>query len=259
MAYAGFLEAQIVIATAIDQDFVDNAGTRSITIPADAYWNDEFATLLTTLIAAEGGDWTFDFTMGEPGTANVGHWEIDAPNDHPFSITWGAGNVLRDLLGYAANIAGANALQVAPNIGQSFWCPNVDKTTKHGDEYRGRPVTDLRQTINARGRVKTLGGRLYYVHEGIVWDGVTDARALTHFESTDNESFETWWTNTQAGAGAPGAFDTGSAVRLYWNGAVDSSYVEGRLRGLGTFDPSQLVPGWTGRYRIELPTLVVES
>src|SRR5678816_2026752 len=85
--------------------FDDNASAAQIiTLTGDYTPTSLIAYLIANVVG--GGHWSITFGNGENGTGKI---TIDT-SDRPFSVTWSSSTV-RDLMGFAANIAAVSAAQ----------------------------------------------------------------------------------------------------------------------------------------------------
>lgn len=232
-----------------------SGGPLTATVTAADYGSPESvaAALQTAIRALAGGvgdGMTVAVSAGENGTGKT----TITSGSGSASLTWTSTDI-RDVLGFTAGFSGQTSATGSRHV-KGLWLPDVVKYTKHGDSDNGRRVTDLMQTVTPDGSVKSMKGRYFDVHERIRWTGISGKRAKVHLEETVGESFERFWRDTQLGESS--YFPVGTGVRFYWDADL-STYVTGKLVGQSTFDPARMRDGWTGRYVIELPTLVVQG
>lgn len=254
-AYGGRLEAQIT-ATSISQDFVNAAGTTTVTLNGDYSGPTE---LIASIASQLGGGWSVTWSSGEgPPSSVTGQVTIDSATHHPFHVTW-SGSVLRDILGFTGNIAATSSPATGTAHVLGAWLPGVVKFTKAGDQDRGVPVNDFRQNVSPTGTVYSLIGNTYDVIDDIAWSAVPGQRARAHLESVTGESFETFLRNCQFASYLSSVFSAGAPVRFFWNADSTAHYVDGTLLHGANWNPDPMVRGWTGRFAINLPRLVVSD
>lgn len=250
MTAVGRVEARITLAAGISATFTDSGGPTVVTITAGNYYPVEFVAAVDAQL---GVNWTITPSDGEGGT---GLCTINSSGT-PWSITW-TSTTFRDILGFAGNIAGVSVAQTGTKHCKGLWLPGATaKFTLHGDGDAGKLVTTNRQTVGPTGTVHGLGGGTHYRHDNIRWDGVPAARAKEHREAYVGESFEAFFRDCMTARLSYIPFNP--YVRFYWSADVDASYAVGRLLWPSEFDVATLVQGWTGRYVVNLPPLVVEG
>lgn len=236
----------------------NNGGPLQGTVSAGAYTGPEgIASALQTAIRGLAG------TVGDNATVVVSAGESDATGKTTVTsatgsatLHWDSLTEMRDALGFAGSQTISNPSSTSTNHCKGLWLPDIVKYSKHGDSDNGRRVTDLMQTVTPSGSVKSMKGRYFDVHERIRWTGISGKRAKIHLEEVTGESFERFWRDTQLGENS--LFSVGTAVTFYWDADAGTN-ISGKLVGQATYDPARLVEGWTGRYVIELPTLVVQG
>jgi hypothetical protein len=138
-----------------EQDLLINAV--AATTPAKSYYltnidgtNNLISTLASAILVATGQATSVILQKD-------GHVRIDSAA--PFSVSWGASTLLRDLLGFDANLA-LNASYTAPNISPLLWMP-------------GKPETPLMQ------RLGVVGHRVHAVYQAVApYSGRTES--VTH-------------------------------------------------------------------------------
>lgn len=255
----GSLQADITVPTGgWDLAYTDSAGgPLTATVAAGSYTPTELVAAVQAaviaLTGAVGANFTATLSAGESGTGKV----TLTTSDTPWSISW-TDTDLRDALGFAANITAVSVAQTGTKFAVGLFLPgNPAMFNAHGSGAGGTIKTDYSATVGPTGRVNALFGNSYVEHPRIRWEGVPNNRAWVHFESVTGESFEAWYRDVATGRKSYVGVNT--LIRLTWNADSPSTYVEGRLLWDPTFDLDALVTGWTGRWNILLPTLVVES
>lgn len=213
------------------------------------------AALQAAVIAATGAvgnNFTATISDGEGGTGRVTLNNTSTPWSLAFTTT-----ALRDAIGFSANIAAVSSAQTG-TCARGLWLPGTPKFSMYGDGAGGSIETDLRTTVSPNGFVNTLYGSKRRVHRNLLWTGVANNRAMAHHESVANESFESFFLDAATGR-VSSYIPVGTYVYLVWDADVDSTYARGRLQWSADFDLETMVAGWTGRYNVRLPPLVVES
>lgn len=255
----GSLQADITVPSGgWALSYTDSAGgPLTATVAAGSYTPKELTAAVQAaviaLAGAVGNTFTAVLSDGESGT---GLNTLNATAT-PWSISW-TNTDLRDALGFAANITNVSASQTGTKFSIGLWLPgNPAMFNQHGGGAGGQIVTDYAATVGPTGRVHALFGNYFKQHAGIRWEGVPNNRAWAHFEGVTGESFESWFRDVATNRKSYVSANT--LIRLTWNADVAATYVEGRLLWEPTFDLETLVTGWTGRWNVRLPTLVVET
>jgi hypothetical protein len=247
-AYGGRMEARITVPVggwAVSANA--GAGAFTATIPAGSYYYQELLfEFEDQLNAGAGGTWTISANNGE-GTATD---RVLITNTVTSSITWTSTD-LRDVLGFTANLSGADNY-TAPNHGIGYWRPDTPKLTPYGDAVWDR-FSDLRQTIGPRGGVKTLVGNTFEALEQVRWEMVGNAKAVG---PDVVGSWQHFWKIVFTGHHS--YIVPGNSVRWYQNadqaGGSTTSDVYLVVPAASTVPP--VVVGWTGLYRVEIPLVV---
>jgi hypothetical protein len=213
------------------------------------------AAFQAAIIAAAGfiGDnFTATLSDGEGGTGRV---TLTNPST-PWSLTFTT-TALRDAIGFSGNITNVSTAQTGTHM-RGLWLPGVPKFSPYGDGATGDIESDLRTLRGPTGRLSTLVGNYFDLHRGVAWTGVPNTRAMAHHESVANESFQSFFRDVALGR-VSSYIPVGPYVRLVWDADVDGTYAVGRLEWPAGFSLATMVTGWTGRYNVQLPNLVVES
>jgi len=233
-----------------------NGGPLQGTVAAGAYTGPEgVAAALQTAIRGLAG------TVGDDATVTVSVSEASGTGKTTVTsatgsatLNWDSLTEMRDALGFAGSQTISSPSSTGTLHCKGLWLPDAVKYSKHGDSDPGRRATDLVQTIGPTGTVKSLKGRYFDVHEQIRWTGISGPRAKKHLETVTGESFEQFWRDTQLGENS--LFSVGTQVTFYWDADAGTN-ITGKLIGHATYDPARMQEGWTGRYIVELPTLIV--
>jgi hypothetical protein len=256
-AKQGRLEARYTFSANQQVSWTDSAGgPLTATVTAGNYYPHELASALQTsiqgLTGAVGANASVTISDGEGGTGRC----TITTSDTPWSLSWTT-TPMRDALGFSANISNVSAAQTGTHV-RGLWLPGLAKFSQYGDGAGGTIETDLRHLVGPTGVVTTLMGNKRRVHKNARWTSVVNSRALAHFESVTNESFESFFLDVATGR-VSSYIPVGAYVRLVWDADVDGTYAVGRLMWPDTFDLEQYVSGWVGRFRVDLPPLMVES
>jgi len=259
----GRLEGRITFATAQQVEYADaGGGPVTVTVPAGSYYMTDLCEELETQVQNAGGligdGFSCRLSAGEPSTNPTGRVTLACTiTSQPFTLTWTSTD-LRDALGFTADISVATNSATGTLHAKAVWLPStLGKFSRHGDSDNGRIVSDFRQTVGPTGTVHGLASSFYRVHDSIRWEGVPAAKAKEHHESTSGESFESFFRAVALGRYS--YIPVNTYVRLIWNADVDGTYAVGRLLWPPSLDPEPMILGWTGRYTIALPPLVVET
>jgi len=262
---AGRLEAQIVFTT--DQTFEfqwkppgDVPITSMRTVSAGAYFPSELVAEFEGQLFGPSGT-TVTLDDGELGSGRV-TIALD-PIYVLWHIDWMTATDLRDALGFdnTVFIAAPDVSATGTGSARGVWiAETLGKFSKHGDYDPGKLTTDFRQTVGPTGTVHALTSSSYRVHETIRWEGVPAKRAKQHQESIPFESFESFFQDVALGRVS--YIPVNTLVRLIWNTEDDpflEQWAEGHILWPATHDPEPMILGWTGRYTIQLPPLVIET
>lgn len=261
--YSGRVEAKIVVPTGGASIFAVNVTTGPVvvTVPAGSYYLtaaggvSSILTVLQTQLTATcppaSGGWTVSFSL-TTGLVTIACTET-------YSITW-TSTVLRDLLGFTANIVSATT-STGGQQARGLWLTG-HPINLEGDPTRAPLVTDARQSMSPTGQTITLVGNTFRRHRGIVWANVEAAQVWDALATYENGSWEEFFSETQLGLGSSW-FTPGSPIQIYWlNAGVDSllgadATITGwSIVGVRSIEPQKSVADWTGYWRIELPLIV---
>lgn len=245
----GRLEGLFTIPSGWTLSATNGAGGPSTVTPTPGtYSTTTYCTeLQTQLNTSRASGWTVTPSFGESGTGLV---TINCTSTN-WSITWTSAE-LGSLIGHS-NI-GARATSLAGGIVPGVWMPDCAYWSPYDVGDHGHYVTDLRQTVSPGGRVKTLYGNKMRVLAGLKWEAVINSRVKSFNAGSAYQTFEGFWQSVVLGETYV-AFAAGSQVYFYPNADVASANTY-TIVDLGTFAPPQLVNGWAGRYRVELPRMI---
>jgi hypothetical protein len=198
----------------------ENGGTAvAVTVLAanSHYYLTSTTSMLSTISTALTGNATLVGTYsctvsdGDTGTGKV---TISATGVTTFAITW-TDTALRDALGFTANTSGA-ATYTGSNASPYIWLPNQRRSEPpHPEGYKGLPISQGTVTVSPSGHTKILSYGIRYATT-FTFRYIAGNKAKTPLESTTNESFETFWTNTIA---------LGKPIRWHYDRDTDGTYV----------------------------------
>lgn len=223
-------------------------GPSTVTIAAGTYTTTSYAAnLQTQLNTSRPSGWTVTPSFGESGTGLV---TINCSSTN-WAISW-TSTELGSLIGHS-NIT-SRASSLAGGICPAVWMPDCAYWTPYDIGDFGHYVTDVRQTVSPNGYVKTLYGNKMRVLNGVKWPAVINSRVKVFNIGSAYQPFEEFWRTVMLGE-VYTSLTAGSPIAFYFN-ADSSNTSTYRFADLGTFAPPQLVDGWAGRYRVELPRLI---
>lgn len=260
MTFDGRVEAVVVVPAGQTVTAVNNGGgPTSVPITAGSYFLSALCTqLVTDLTSARPlfggfGAWQVTLSTGPNGTGQV----TIGLTVGTFSLTWPS-TLLQQLLGFTAAIDTV-ASATGSNQARGVWIPDCPLVAD-GDPKRAPMASDMRQGVSPKGDVFTLVGTTMLKHTGLAWSLVALNRVWTAEELVTNQAYETFWKDTQLGAGHPW-FGVGSALKIYDQRGIsvgqDASVSAWNLvnpPGLETLKMSQ--QGYTGLWRVEWPQIV---
>lgn len=254
----GRLEAQITIPTggwSFTMSITGLPGTSTQTIAAGTYYPTDLITEWSVKLeqgeSALGGGAGFGATgsFTETGTGLVTTSYSGGVN---FAISTWDSTSLRDFLGYAGTLSGAQFYTGTKQC-RGVWLPNAEIASYYGNADEGHTETDQGSTESPRGDVKVLSYNTRQVLPSVRWSNVLKAYARISAETTVGASFEQWWRWTQGGELT--YFEAGAPVRLYWD-AGSGTYKTYRIPTRKGTQMDRVDPAWDGLYTIELERLV---
>lgn len=263
MGNHGKLEALITVPTGgWTIEFTHSVeGAKDVTFAAGEtyYWSslgDQAAdlplTLKTKLDAAFSGGTAPTFSIGEGFgedesglisiTASAGTIEVT-------SITASADTLLGGI-----DAAAAGATIISPNHVKSLWLAPTASNSPYGVLDPGWDEADYATTKAPDGTVvATRYNR--YVANRIEWQNCPRNKVRTAYESTTNESFQTFYRDAILGEHA--AMNPGGPVRWHPDADDPATFFEYKVVTPGpTFQPQRVVETWTGLYPVVLDRLI---
>jgi hypothetical protein len=271
MTHDGRVEAMITIPTGGLAISATNGagGPSTVTVPAASYWYTAVALssiiteLQTQLNASRPSGWTVSISTGASGTYKV---TINCSST-PWSITW-TSTVLRDLLGFTANISGVSSAQTGANQARGIWAPDCPMDID-GETALAPIDSDLRSTRSPTGAVYTVVGNYFYRARNVRWSHVPRSRFRAAAATTTNAAWETFLYDTQLNKIPTGSsdltsiFKAAAPVQIYDHGGtrLGSDVIANgwSLIGLKALQPQRADKNFTGWYRVELPELLSDG
>jgi hypothetical protein len=272
MTFAGRVEALITIPTGGLSISATNSvgGPSTVTVAAGSYyWTSNFyissliTTLQTQLNASRPSGWTVTFD------ATTGLVTINCSST-PWSITWTSSD-LRNLLGFASNIAGVSSAQTGTKQARGLWRPD-SPLDLDGDAAMAPYATDLRATRSPRGLVITAVGNRMFRHKGLVWAVVPKNRYRSNQADIDGAAWETFLCDTQISQVSPTGFSVttlfkpGARVQIFDHTGIKVGQDFGGvgvsgwfMQGLDKLEAKRVSEGWNGLWRVEIPELVSDG
>lgn len=258
--FGGCIAAAITVPSGVTIDVTTNGGgPTAVTITAGDY--DSILAFLTQIAAdltaqrpVSGGAWS----LSSLSAAGAAPQLTIAVTNWTFSITW-TSTELRDLLGFAANIA-AQASATGAAAVRGVWQPDCPIFMPH--LYRAAPrETDARQTKGPTGHVVTRVGNARYCHANLQWQNVPANKLWRAEEDADNESLQQFLDDTQWGFGHTW-FSVGSRCVIMTNGSGDwvTNWSLCGFRKLTEIvQRSDNTNGWDGLWSVAIPKIVSDG
>lgn len=219
-ATCGRLEAAVTIATggwavAVNDGVAYNAtiaaGTYSGPTAVVAAW--VVALNAAALAAGSAKTFTSSIDSGEQGTGKT-TITISAGT---FTLTWTSTD-LRDLLGWAANLAAAGTY-TSPSGCRALWLPDCTSSQPFPLADFGDYEADLSTTISPLGVTRTILTVSRLKHPGITWSHVSLARARQSQEASGVRSWERFVRDCMIGSTGLAYLGAGRKI-TYWPDAA---------------------------------------
>ena len=273
MTFDGRWEALITIPTGGAAVSATNSGggPTTVTVPAGDYYMTAaggvaglLATLvgqLTTTRPPASGAWTatMDTTAGGANTnritisCSIGTW----------ALVW-TSTLLRDLLGYAADIASGSGASAGAYVARGVWSPDCPLDID-GHPRMAPVVTDRRGTESPLGEMFSLVGNSKRQHRGLRYPALPLARVRATSAAAaglTNGSLESFFADAQDARGHAW-FRVGAPVQIYdtssstlGDDATTAGWYLHQLPAIG--DLKQVSRGWTGLWSLEVPRLTAK-
>jgi hypothetical protein len=170
---------------------------------ADYYLSTASSGLLATIqtaLTGSTGAATYAVSISDDDETGTGKVTISASGGSvtAFAISW-TDTAMRDALGFTGNLSGA-LTYTSTNASPYLWLPNCNRAGDHpdpasGQSNFGRPVRDTSVTLAPSGVHTAFFYNTRY-QSRIRFPCLTGRKVWKAVESTTNESYETFWTNT---------------------------------------------------------------
>lgn len=216
----------------------------------DTYSNGFIAAFEAALNSSGSDTWTVTIDAIEDGTGRVTIGNDGATCE----VTW-TNTVLRDLLGFTADLSGATSYTGSYQA-QALWIASYGYQGRHGGgAFLGHPVSDKHDWRNSAGYYGGVAGQTHYVHS-LRFPMELDRKANKISESVTNESFQTFLEDCIY-AGKEWA-SVGGPIRFHSDASDDNQRTTWSVPGMSEFSPiRQDGDGWDGLWSIELPLLIL--
>lgn len=259
--FAGYVSAGFTLPNSITISVTTNSGGPTAVAITPEYYESidgfltEFVFQLNAQRPVTAGTWTVTNTLANAGAPPLITIAVTAGT---FSITW-TSTVLRDLLGFAANIS-AQTSATGTTAVRGVWQPDCPLTTMK--RHRSAPLkTDMRQSRAPTGTVYANVGNERYQHDDVRWSHVPSHKAWRIDETVTNESLQQWLDDTQWGRGHAW-FAVSSKCRVI---AHDGNLVGGGdsinnwwptgITSVGDIVTDRVAEGWDGYWSVRFPAL----
>lgn len=149
---------------------------------------------------------------------------------------------------------------------RGVWRPDCPFNVE-GDPRAAPLVSDLRQSMGPTGQVIGFAGNTLERHRAAVWSHVPEYRTWERRADLTYASWEWFYKETQLGLGGTTWFKLNSPVQIYdhnsnlcggdFNSGVGTTGWS--IVGLRSVEPKPSIAPWTGRWRVEIPTLIAQG
>lgn len=265
--YGGYIMGRFTVPSGVTISANNTVGgTDTVTVPAANYFIGGQATTTASLIADfesalntdNPNGWTVSLSTGAGGTGRI---TINNTNV-PWSITW-TSTLLRDLLGFTANISGVSSAQTGANQARGLWLPDCPMNVD--GNFAGTPrVTDLRQTESPTGVVIGHVGNVKYRHRGLRWSHVPTAYTwLADEGSVANTSLERFLLDAHWGQGHSWFSPSAKCqIQIHSGTELGEQAVDGwYLKGGSSMEEivRRAVDGWDGLWSVQFAEAVSDG
>lgn len=271
MSYAGYMEAQCTVPSAVTLTATNNGGgPTAVSVTAGTYYISELVGHLQTVLNAQragsgGATWTVSISL--TGSSPTGRVTISM-SAGTFSITWTTAAL--------GTILGHDTITTQTSVTGNFcspgvWCPQRPLAGGPGFDPRiAQLVTDHRETEGPTGSLFAVGGNEKYVIGPFHYAHVERARTWDHWDDSGGTSnWERFIKNAHLGSGHAW-FSRASRIRVYDHTGVhlgsetSEAELSWKIRGIRGTSPQQGGPrkmsdAWTGSWMIEFPMLVSDG
>jgi len=230
------------VFTAANTYYHSTAGNDSIDFPAE---------LKAQLDAESPNGRTYTVTLGggEDGTGKL----TISVDSGTFTLT-GVTAAYLALMGFTGELTPTASSFTSQSAVQGLWLPPSASNSLYGASDAGWDEADYVATKAPDGTVvATRYNR--FVANRIEWQNCQRAKVRTAYESTTNESFQTFWIDGVLGEQAWAT--VGGPILWYPDADVDGTSFNYAVINPGkTFRPERVVQNWTGLYPVVLDRLI---
>ena len=246
-------EARITVPTGgCDISVTDSGGTSTVTIPAGTYYwssagdgsNDLPAELQSQLNADAtlAGTFTVTISAGSSGTG-----KLTIASTAAFSATW-PDSALRLLLGFDSSLSSATS-HTSDNHVQGLWLPQAPVETPYGLSSAGKPRSAVSVSVSPGGHMTAYHGPKHKRNE-YVYPVVQVAKVIQAQESTEGESYESWWLDGVRGEASWAT--SGRSARFYASADVDGTYLTYHIINQTEPEVDRVNQNWDGQWSVIL-------
>lgn len=255
MAFGGRIEAFMAVPAGITLSATNGAGGPTlVTLTAGNYTASSLvAHVVAALNAQRPAGWTGSVSTGSSGTGRV-----TLAGTGTWSILW-TSTLLRDALGFAANISAVTYSQTGTICARGLWMPDAPIQID-SDPARAPIVSDLRTTQSPTGKAYAMASNTFYRHKGLRWSHVPQSRMHEAKATHAGNTWETWFRQTQIG-GIVAWLSTGSAFEIYDHNEIkfgsDYSVASWQISpAINSIEPKRSSGDWVGYWEIAIPQIV---
>ncbi len=152
-----------------------------------------------------------------------------------FALNW-TSTTVRNVLGFTGNLSGA-ASYTGTEQAEYLWLPGVGRgPIVAADGSDGLPMSDMIVTVSPSGHHTHMSGNVRY-EDAFDIRYVLGNKVLLEYETTVNESFETFWTST---------IHAGLPIRYYPDATSTSNTVDWIALPTPKLPVTPVFEGWNG-------------
>ncbi len=166
-------------------------GTVTIAASAESLTTDFYYLESNTAGRGLRGEFQAMMTSAGVAAANVfigRNRKITLESSGVFTVTWGSGTVIRDFLGFNADLSGSTSYE-APNISTLLWSPGYPATMATRNGVNGYPVEDEVTSFSADGTIVDTDFHNTQVWQDMSWDAVFRDRVRADENSAQGGTF----------------------------------------------------------------------
>lgn len=256
MPFGGRIESIITVPAGVTVSATNGTGGPSVvTLTAGNYTATALlAHFVVRLNADRPTGWTGSLSIGGAGTGR-----ISIAGTGAWSLVW-TSTILRDALGFTANITAVTGTQTGTGTARGLWLPDAVMQLD-GDSARAPIVSDLRTSEGPTGNVYAMSGNIKYRHTNIKWSHVPRVRVHEAVAQFPGNTFETWMRQTQFGGIVPWV-GPGAGFEIYDHNEIklgsDYGIVSWKISpALSSIEPKRSSGSdWVGLWEIVFPSIV---